>query len=146
MRLELSDVYGDQRITLRGPDVFINARTVLALSMAFHELATNAAKYGALSVPEGHIDVAWYRIDEGNGERLVVKWEERCDIEILPPAASGFGTQLIKMTVERSLGGSFSPKFNRSGFSCELSIPFERVVEDDGDAADDFEATEDLVS
>ena len=142
---ELTAVYGDDRISLKGPRIHVNARTVLALSMAIHELATNAAKYGALSTSNGHLFVSWLRIDEGEGEKLVLNWAEVGDRQIVPPERSGFGTQLIRTTIEGSLGGTFECRFDRPGFACTLSIPFERATEDEGDAASELEEVDSSV-
>ncbi|WP_422003385.1 chemotaxis protein CheB [Reyranella sp.] len=142
LRPELVDVYGEGRISLRGPDIHVNARTTLALAMAVHELATNAAKYGALSTEEGRLAVHWLRIDEGEGERLVLHWKEQLGPPLAPPERLGFGTQLIKATVEGSMNGRFDFKFGPSGYSCTISIPLDRATGEEGDAAAEVEAAE----
>ncbi len=145
LRPELTHVYGEDRISLRGPSISINARTTLALAMATHELATNAAKYGALATADGRLTVSWLRIDEGDGEKLILKWEERCDGEIRPPSRIGFGSQLIKMTIEGSLAGRFESRFDPHGFVCTIAIPFERATEEEGDAAAELDEVESSV-
>lgn len=93
---ELTDVYGRDRISLKGPDVMINARAALALGMSIHELATNAAKYGALSTERGRLAVSWSRVDEGDGEVLALRWVETDGPPVVKPVQVGFGSQLLR--------------------------------------------------
>jgi two-component system CheB/CheR fusion protein len=137
---ELTEVYGDKRITLKGPDMRVNARATLAIGMAVHELATNAAKYGALSNDQGRLSVVWARLDEGDGDVLLLRWTEQSGPVVAAPRQLGFGSQLVKMTVEKILGGRFESEFDASGFKARLYIPFDRATEDDGNAADELEA------
>lgn len=112
---------------LQGPDVELPPRHVLALGMTFHELTTNAAKYGALSTPDGRIDVAW-QIVPGNddGERLQVRWTESGGPPVEPPTRRGFGTRLIAGGVQRELDGEVSLSYEVTGFRCSLEVPVER--------------------
>lgn len=92
------------RIALAGDDVDLAPRAALTLAMAFHELATNAAKYGALSVPSGRIDVRWLvepRLDEPSMLRLT--WTERDGPEVKPPSRNGFGSRLIERGIVHEL-------------------------------------------
>ena len=136
---ELASVYGAERVTLKGPDVSVNARATLSLAMAVHELATNAAKYGALSVADGRVHISWLRIDEGEGDYLVLKWREERGPRVMPPSQLGFGSQLVKTTIEGSLGGTFDCSFEPDGFTCSISIPFERATGDEGDVTAELE-------
>jgi two-component system CheB/CheR fusion protein len=145
LRPELTAVYGDKRIVLRGPAIQVNARTTLGLSMAIHELATNAAKYGSLSVPDGMLSISWLRIDEGEGEKLRIKWEEKFGPEVVSPRRYGFGTQLVKTTVEGSFGGTYESEFEKGGLTCTISLPIDRTTEEEGDAAAELEAAEGFV-
>jgi two-component system CheB/CheR fusion protein len=130
---ELVEVYGATRVSLKGPEILLNARAAVALSMAIHELATNAAKYGALSDPQGRLDLTWARTDEGDGEQLVIRWQEHGGPETRPPEAEGFGSQLIASTISGSLGGRIEKSFDPSGFRCVIEIPTARVIGDDDD-------------
>jgi two-component sensor histidine kinase len=84
--------YGD-RIALDGPDVLLGPRTMVALSLVLHELATNAIKYGALSVPEGGVSLRWQQ-DAGG---LVIRWREAGGPPVATPDRTGFGSRLIDM-------------------------------------------------
>jgi two-component sensor histidine kinase len=84
--------YGD-RIELAGPDVPLGPRTTVALSLVLHELATNAIKYGALSVPEGGVSLQW-QLDAGG---LVIRWREAGGPPVAAPQRSGFGSRLIDL-------------------------------------------------
>jgi two-component sensor histidine kinase len=96
------------------------------LSLIFHELATNATKYGALSVEGGGVTVAWDLVDDGAETRLDLWWRERGGPAVAPPARFGFGTSLI----ERALaGGNVSLAYDPDGLTCRVSAPVARLME-----------------
>ena len=132
LQTELVDVYGPDRINLRGPDLSIGAKSAVALGMAFHELATNAAKYGALSSPGGTLSINWSRIDEGDGEMLYVKWQELGGPPAPEPSRKGFGSRLINSTVAQSLQGTVNNTYDPAGFSAILTIPM-AILDQHGD-------------
>jgi two-component sensor histidine kinase len=113
--------HGVERIELRGPDVHLPARMALALGLVFHELATNAAKYGALST-DGRLALDW-RVDDG---RLRLDWRERGGPPVAAPHRRGFGSRLIERTLSGELGGEISLDYQPEGFSCRFSVPLER--------------------
>jgi two-component sensor histidine kinase len=98
---ELADgllaMHGD-RFDVNGPEVTLGASATLRLSLVLHELATNASKYGALSVPEGRVQLEW-RVEPGGrkGEELALCWREHDGPPVTPPTRTGFGTRLIDM-------------------------------------------------
>jgi NO-binding membrane sensor protein with MHYT domain/two-component sensor histidine kinase len=112
--------YAPGQIELQGPDVALEARQALALGMVFHELATNAAKYGALSTPDGCVAVAW----SAGGGRLEIRWRERGGPPVRPPARRGFGSRLVEGSVTGELGGHAELSFGADGFSCRLDVPW----------------------
>lgn len=118
------------RVTLRGEAVVLGPRAVLSLAMAFHELTTNAAKYGALSTPDGRIDISWQRLaPESEGpSRLRIAWIERGGPLVEPPSQRGFGTKLIEGSIASELGGSAQLAFAPEGLTCEIVIPLEMAV------------------
>ncbi len=132
--LELINVYGDERVILRGPDIRLNARSTLAIGMAVHELATNAAKYGSFSIPEGRVAVNWHRIDEGEGERFVLRWEESHGPRVTEPERGGFGTQLIRSMIEGTLGGEITANWEPAGVQFVISLPWDAATEVDYDS------------
>jgi len=109
------------RITLSGPDVVLNARTTEAISLGLHELATNAAKYGSLSVPGGSVAVRWQVVEPGH--RLKLHWVERDGPPVRPPAQRGFGSMLIEQGLVRELDGAVSLRFDPAGLQCEINFP-----------------------
>ena len=135
LKPELIGVYGPERISLRGPSIKLSAKATVALGMTIHELATNAAKYGALASPEGRLDVRWSRTDEGEGEMLVVRWTESGGTAAKAPETTGFGTQLIDSTIQSSLLGSIEKDYDPKGFRAVIRVPMadlQRFDERDG--------------
>jgi PAS domain S-box-containing protein len=112
------------RLHIDGPSVPLGARTVTSFALILHELATNAAKYGALSVEEGRLDVTWTCVEEA----LVMKWAESGGPALDgPPKSEGFGTTLSNHSVRGQFGGVLSHKWELKGLSVELTIPMERL-------------------
>src|SRR5215203_1389721 len=118
LRTELKP-HGDERFAIAGDDVLLPPRIVLPLGMVFHELATNAAKHGALSAPGGRVCVAW------TVERrfLRLEWREEGGPAIGPPSAEGFGTRLLDRTVSGELAGRYERLFRSGGLLCHVTIP-----------------------
>jgi two-component sensor histidine kinase len=108
---------GGPIVVLDGPEVHLPADAVQALSMALHELATNAVKHGALSVPEGRLVLRWTL--EGEEVRLV--WQERGGPTLAgPPARRSFGSEVIRQTIENQLGGRLEKRWAPEGLVCEI--------------------------
>ncbi len=105
------------RFEVEGPAVHLDPKRALALGMGFHELATNAAKYGALSNATGTVRVTW-TIDP-DGKFLRLSWEERGGPPVTPPARRGFGLRLIENGLGRELGGVVRIDFAPQGLVCE---------------------------
>jgi two-component sensor histidine kinase len=112
------------RVRFEGPEVDLEPRLALALSMVFHELTTNAAKYGPLSVTGGQIAVAWGLLPDAEGGRsLTLQWLEMDGPPVETPRRTGFGTRLIKRTITDGLGGEADLLFNPAGLQLWMSIP-----------------------
>lgn len=101
------------RIRVDGPDVRLNARASLALAMALHELGTNATKYGALSTPDGYVELLW-KLDGGEAPRFELVWQEHGGPEVRAPTKVGFGTRLMQ-SLGRDLGGEASIAYDPGG-------------------------------
>lgn len=125
---ETIDVYGADRITLKGPDIQINASGVLGLGMAIHELSTNAAKYGAFSNETGHVTLSWKRIDDGGGDKLIVTWQEQGGPKVTEPKGLGFGSKLIKSTIVGSLSGEISNDWGTDGLISEFVFDYDQLT------------------
>ena len=117
--------YGIDRARLDGEPVRLAPRAAVALGMVAHELATNAAKFGALSNGDGRIAAEW-RLEEGNaGRMLSLNWREQGGPRVGPPGKRGFGSRLIAMSLEGELGGKTDLRFDPDGLKCNISIPYE---------------------
>jgi PAS domain S-box-containing protein len=115
--------YSPERYKLSGPDVALTPAQALALGMLFHELATNAAKYGALSGERGRVEVSW-RVRRGAGEaELGIEWIERGGPQVSSPVRRGFGSRLIERSLEGSLGGEATLDFAPDGLRCRIRLP-----------------------
>jgi len=115
---------GQSRATVSGPSVQLPANTVEMLCLAFHELATNAAKHGALSVPEGRVDVCWTVQREGCGTCVVdINWREHDGPPVIPPAGRGFGSRLLEQGLMQSFGGTVQLRFEADGLRCSIRLP-----------------------
>jgi two-component sensor histidine kinase len=111
---------GNTRLRTSGPEVRLNAKQALALSMAFHELCTNALKYGALSNSNGYIDIRW-SIDRAEGEIfLLIEWQERDGPTTHRPKRRGFGMLLIEEALAQDLSGAVKIDFKPSGVVCTI--------------------------
>ena len=131
LRGELAPFVGNgsgSQVLLDGPPVLIAPLTAQPLSMALHELATNAAKYGSLSVPDGTLALSWR--EDPPGARLRLRWREAGGPPIAgPPRRRGFGSRVIEATVRDQLRGEVSLAWAPAGLVCEIDIPLHRVAE-----------------
>ena len=109
--------FGANRFTITGPHVPIAANKALQLTMALHELATNAVKYGALSNATGQVHIDWTVLDDPSGTRLRICWEERGGPTVQPIDHKGFGSKLIEVSLDKS-----EVVFAPEGVSCVLEI------------------------
>lgn len=111
----------DCRIKLEGSDVAIDREVAVALALAFHELATNASKYGALSTPIGHLHIHWV-VTGIEARKLILHWQETDGPTVVPPTRLGFGSELISTSL-RGHGGTAELTYPPEGVSCALTLP-----------------------
>ena len=116
LQAELS-AYGRSRVRYQGEAVQLSPKPAAMLALVFHELATNAAKYGALSVPTGFIDVCWDRV----GNSMKISWVESGGPRVLQPTRRGFGTKLLHHALE-PFHGSVESHFHPDGLRCDMSF------------------------
>lgn len=119
------------RVEAAGPAVQVQAGAVVALAMALHELATNAAKHGALSVPGGRVSVTWRAAEGAQGDRaLELDWTESGGPPVAgPPRRRGFGSVLLTRGLKGQLGGEVALDFAPGGLRCRVRVPLsERVA------------------
>jgi PAS domain S-box-containing protein len=112
-----------ESVLATGPEVVLQPATAQALALALHELATNAAKYGALSAATGNVRLAW----QLEPDTLVLQWTETGGPPVESPCSEGYGTRVIAASIERQLGGRVSFDWRPEGLHCVLSLP--RVAE-----------------
>jgi two-component sensor histidine kinase len=122
VRAELAPYGSAGNFTLDGPPVRLAANAAHVLAMTLHELATNAAKHGALSRLGGHVLVRWTRGDV-QAPRLKILWEESGGPAVVPPARLGYGSEVIRELVAYELGGTVDLVFDRNGVRCLIEVP-----------------------
>ncbi len=128
-----------ERVVISGQSVVLRPRAALGLAMAFHELTTNAAKYGALSVPGGRVEIRC-EISRGGNERpmLHIAWEEKQGPPVVPPKRRGFGTRLIERGIAADLEGRAALAFEPGGLRCTFDIPLPGAIVDRPQEAADW--------
>lgn len=112
------------RLRIEGSEVTLGPRAATGLALVLHELATNAAKYGALSSPAGRLDLRWLEC-EG---RLAVLWSETGGPPAVEPGSGGFGSRLARLTVEDQLGGTIAREWRPEGLRVVLGLPLARLA------------------
>ncbi len=109
--------YDVSRVSFRGEAVCIPPKPAVMLALVFHELATNAAKYGALSVPKGRLAITW----KTHGGTLTIDWIESGGPPVAPPSRQGFGGKLFRRALD-PYHGRIEPTFDRGGLKCRISF------------------------
>lgn len=108
------------KFSIEGPDIQIASGAVIAIAMTLNELCTNTTKFGALSMPDGRVDISW-SVDEP-AQRLCLTWTEKNGPAVQPPARQSFGTRLIE-TLGRQLKGNVHLTYEPSGFVYAFDVP-----------------------
>lgn len=113
----------NSQFTIEGPSLFLKPEAAQNIGLAIHELSTNAAKYGALSVPTGHVDIIWARRTPEAGGGFELSWHERGGPVVSKPEGRGFGSLVIERNLARALDGKVELDFAPSGLICTVSVP-----------------------
>jgi PAS domain S-box-containing protein len=113
------------RVVIEGPAVILSPEKAQNLALALHELATNSAKYGALSVAKGTLAVSW----RSDGSNLTLDWREADGPPVQPPTSQGFGTKILNASIKHQIGGNVVWDWRPSGLHCSVQVPISR----DGD-------------
>jgi len=123
LRLELGQVFGKELpdAMIDGPRVLLSEATTQALGLTFHELATNALKYGEAGNSPEALKVTW-QVEE-TGRRLRLRWTETGGRQVRPPDKPGFGTRLIDMNIVRELGGAIDRNYRPDGLEIDIAVP-----------------------
>jgi PAS domain S-box-containing protein len=132
VRGELRPFANGNNIEIQGPEVVLRAEAGQAMAMVLQELATNAAKYGALSNEKGRVSVQWERRLNGQSPSLVLDWDEIDGPPIIAPGTPSYGTSTIRDLIPYEFGGRVDLMFAREGVRCRLELPADWL----GDAAD----------
>ncbi|MDZ4053698.1 MAG: sensor histidine kinase, partial [Phenylobacterium sp.] len=114
--------HGVERYQLEGPEIALSPAETLTLGLVFHELVTNAAKYGALSTTEGCVRVRWQVGDQDGGPRLELTWSEEGGPKVSPPTRQGFGSRLIERSLQGDIDGEARLDFAEAGLKCHLKL------------------------
>jgi two-component sensor histidine kinase len=108
------------RVSADGPPLTLPPQVAQSLAMIVHELATNAARHGAIGQPQGRIDLRWWGAP---GDRLLLRWTESGCVGVQPPSRKGFGIGIIEGTVRQQLGGTLEMDWRQDGLRCEIELP-----------------------
>ncbi len=117
------------RFRIEGPPVTVSPNLALSLSLALHELMTNAMKYGALSREAGEVVLTWRTAETDTGARLHIRWREEGGPPVLPPKRRGFGSRLIERALAVEVGGRVTLDFAPDGVICEIDATLDQQPE-----------------
>jgi two-component sensor histidine kinase len=117
------EVKQDKRIMLEGPDVIVPQSMLVPLTLMFHELTTNSAKYGSLACEDGQLRVTWSTAADADRPQLSVVWSEQGGLTTAVPPRTGFGSGLIRRMVNNALGGEVEFLWQPEGLRCAFAIP-----------------------
>ncbi|HKD27233.1 MAG TPA: HWE histidine kinase domain-containing protein [Xanthobacteraceae bacterium] len=118
------------RIKLDGPSLRLSVAAAQTLGMIMHELATNAAKYGALSNNLGHVDIRWHGHQGEENDVFTISWTERGGPTVVAPSHRGFGSNVVKTMAESSLDGHVDLDFAPAGLRWHLVCPSSKVLDE----------------
>ncbi|MEE4153554.1 MAG: PAS domain-containing protein [Erythrobacter sp.] len=124
MLMEPYRVQGTKSVRIAGDAVEFGPRAATPLALVFHELATNSAKYGALSVSQGTVTIAIER----RGDEAVITWQERGGPEAKAPETEGFGSRLVTFAIARQLAGRMTHNWEREGLRTVIELPLEQLM------------------
>lgn len=115
-----------EQMRVAGPMVRFQAKAAETFALAIHELATNALKYGALSRPDGRVEITWRLEKDRDPAMFLFQWRERGGPPVKPPPRKGFGTELLERTLAFELKGDTALAFDPAGLECSIAIPLSK--------------------
>lgn len=121
--LSIHDDRQPGRFHFAGPPIVLGAKAALSLALMLHELATNAVKYGALSVPDGRVSLEWNLVPEPAGPTVRLVWSEANGPPVVAPARKGFGSRLIERGLVGAVGGTIRLDYAPTGLVCRVAAP-----------------------
>ncbi len=128
MRLQLGHYLDRTQVTVEGPPILLKPEAAQGLGLALHELAINAAKYGALSRSAGRVSISWHRLPASDGHGIEIVWQETGGPEVAMPEQRGFGTLVIERNLGRALDAQVDLAFAPGGVSCRIIVPVTQFV------------------
>jgi PAS domain S-box-containing protein len=127
VRNQLAPYATDTNITISGTDIMLTAAEIQAIMRVLHELATNAAKHGALSIPGGRVSVNWDCKPNGDRTNLMLVWQELAGPPVKSEGQSSYGTNLIRNLIPHELGGKVDLMFAPDGVCCRIELPIKQL-------------------
>ncbi|QND54515.1 PAS domain-containing protein (plasmid) [Phyllobacterium sp. 628] len=119
-----------ERIVIKGSNILFSPKIALALGIAFHELATNAVKYGAFSNDTGSVSIDWEVEEMAEGRRLLLKWQEANGPAVAQPLRRGFGSRMIETGLAHEIGGTVRLEYPPEGLQCTVTFPVPKASAD----------------
>jgi two-component sensor histidine kinase len=121
------DCDGEQ-VVIQGPSVTLKPEAAQGLGLALHELAVNAAKFGALSVPGGRLSITWERCERGGAPALALDWREEGGPRVKPRRRRGFGSMVIERNLAHALDAEVALEFDPAGVRCHVVMPASQLL------------------
>jgi len=116
------------QVSIDGPSIAIKPEAAQNLGLALHELAVNAAKYGALSVPAGRVAITWNRLENVDGSAVELDWREKLGPKVKARRRKGFGSMVIERNLARALDATVELEFDPDGLHCHIVIPANQIL------------------
>ena len=116
------------QVSIEGPALALKPEAAQNLGLALHELAVNAAKFGALSVPSGRVSIIWTRRDDQDGNAVDLDWTERLGPKVKTRRKKGFGSMVIERNLVRALDAKVNLEFDPNGLRCHIAIPASQIL------------------
>jgi two-component sensor histidine kinase len=116
------------QVSIEGPSIALKPEAAQNLGLALHELAVNAAKFGALSVPNGRVSITWSQRDHGDDNSVELDWHEQLGPKVKVRRRKGFGSMVIERNLARALDAEVNLKFDPSGLRCHIVIPASQIL------------------
>jgi PAS domain S-box-containing protein len=118
----------ESQISIDGPAIAIKPEAAQNLGLALHELAVNATKFGALSVPSGRVSITWSRRESADGNAVELDWRERLGPKVKIRRRKGFGSMVIERNLARALNAAVNMDFDPNGLHCHIVIPASQIL------------------
>src|SRR5262249_39514648 len=116
------------RVSIEGPGIALKPEAAQNLGLALHELAVNAAKYGALSVPSGRVSITWTQRGDRDDNSVELDWQEQLGPKVKIRRKKGVGSLVIERTLARALDVEVNLVFDQSGLRCHIFIPASQIL------------------